>query len=158
MYFNEINRKDLPAIYSTVFRCLLVVLLVFLALFHNHRYSPHKTKSMLVTTIWQGPRPVVTKMPLFRRNSSLLRIFPAPTQEGNLRFLSKRSDRKKLYNFPIKLNHLCRTSRHVWLSSSACDHCCAYQLICIMTISTYTTGARAHFFKVRRCTQIKQLA
>ena len=33
-------------------------------------------------------------------------------------------------------------SRHVWLSSSACDHCCAYQLICIMKISTYTTGAR----------------
>ena len=37
----------------------------------------------------------------------------------------------------------CRTSRHVWLSSSACDLCCAYQLICIMTIRTYTTGARA---------------
>ena len=27
--------------------------------------------------------------------------------------------------------------------------CCAYQLICIMTISTYTTGARAHFFTVQ---------
>ena len=37
----------------------------------------------------------------------------------------------------------CRPSRHVWLSSSACDLCCAYQLICIMTIRTYTTGARA---------------
>ena len=27
--FNEINKKDVPAIYSTVFRCLLVVLLFF---------------------------------------------------------------------------------------------------------------------------------
>ena len=37
--FNGINKKDLPAIYSTVFRCLLVVLLVSLALLHNHCYS-----------------------------------------------------------------------------------------------------------------------
>ena len=85
----------------------------------------------------------------FRRNLSPLQIFSAPTQEGNLFFLSKRSARKKLYNFPIKSSHLCRTSRHVWLSSSACDHCCAYQLICIMTISTYTTGARTPFFTVQ---------
>ena len=82
------------------------------------------------------------KNAVFRRNSSLLQIFSAPIQEGNLFFLSKRSARKKLYISPIKLNHLCRTSRHVWLSSSACDRCCAYQLICIMTISTYTTGAK----------------
>ena len=33
--------------------------------------------------------------------------------------------------------------KHFWLSSSTGDHCCAYQLTCIMTISTYTTGARA---------------
>ena len=75
-------------------------------------------------------------------------FFSAATQEGNLLFPSKRSARKKLYNFPIKLNHLCRTSRHVWLSSSACDRCCAYQLICIMTISTYTTGARAEMTRL----------
>ena len=37
--FNGINKKVLPAIYSTVFRCLLVVLLVSLALLHNHCYS-----------------------------------------------------------------------------------------------------------------------
>ena len=134
--------------YSTVFRCLLVVLRVFLALLHNHCYSPHKANSRLAISIWQGPGPVATKMLSFRRNSSLLQIFSAPTQEGNLLFLSKRSARKKLYNFPIKLNHLCRTSRHIWLSSSVCDRCCAYQLICITTISTYTAGARAHFFTV----------
>ena len=123
----------------------------FLVLLHNHCYcySLHKTKSRLVTWIWEGPGPVATKLQFFRRNSILLQIFSAPTQEGKLLFLSKRTDRKKLYNFPIKLNHLCRTSRHVWLSFSACDRCCAYHLICIMTISTYTTGARAHFFTVQ---------
>ena len=125
---------------------------VFLALLHNHCYSLHKTKSRLVTSIWQGPGPVAIKMPFFRRNSSLLQIFSAPTQEGNLLFLSKRSARKKLYNFPIKLNHMCRTSRHVWISSSVCDHCFAYQLICIMTISTFTTDVRAHFFPVQEPT------
>ena len=108
-----------------------------------------RTKSRLVTSIRQGPGPVATKMPLFPRNSSLLQIFTAPTQEGNL--FSSLRDRleKKLYNFPIKLNHLCRTSRHVWLSSTACDRCRAYQLICIMTISTDTMGARAHFITVQ---------
>ena len=68
--------------------------------------------------------------------------FSAPVQEGNLFFLSWRLVGKKIYNFPIKSSHLCCTSRHVWLSSSTCDHCCAYQLICI---STYTMGARTHF-------------
>ena len=56
--------------------------------------------------------------------------FSSSRQEGNLLFLSGRSDWKKIHNFPIKSSHLCWTSRHVWLSSSACDHCCAYQLIC----------------------------
>ena len=56
--FNEMNKKDLPAMYSTVFRCLLVVLLCFLALLHNHYYSLHKTKSRMVTSIWQGPGPI----------------------------------------------------------------------------------------------------
>ena len=146
---NEMNKKDLPVMYSTVFWCLLVVLLDFLALLHNHCYFLHKTKPRLVISIWQGPGSVATKMLFFRRNLSPLQFFSAPTQHGNLFFLSKRSARKKLYNFPIKSSHLCRTSRHVWLSSSVCDHCCAFQLICIMTISTYTTGDRAHFFAVQ---------
>ena len=39
--FNEMNKKDLPAVYSTVFRCQLVVLLFFfpLALLHKQCYS-----------------------------------------------------------------------------------------------------------------------
>ena len=74
--------------------------------------------------------------------------FSAPAQEENLFFLSGRLAREKIHDLPIKSSHLWRTSRHVWLSSSTCDHCCAYQLICIMTISTYTTGASTRFFTV----------
>ena len=33
------NKKDLPAMYSTAFWCLFVVLLAFLALLFNHCYS-----------------------------------------------------------------------------------------------------------------------
>ena len=87
--------------------------------------------------------PVSTRMQLFSPKFKSTANFSAPAHEGNLFLLSGRSARKEIHNFPIKSSHLCRTSRHVWLSSSACDHCCAYQLICIMTISTYTTGARA---------------
>ena len=54
--------------------------------------------------------------------------FSAPAQERNLFSLSERSPRKKIHNFPIKSSHLCRTSRQVWFSSSACDHCRTYQL------------------------------
>ena len=88
------------------------------------------------------------KCRFFAKIQVCCKFFSAPTQKGNLLFLSKRSSRKRLYNFPIKLNHLCRTSRHVWLSSSACDCCCTYQLICIMTISTYTTGARGEMTRL----------
>ena len=141
-----------------MFRCLLVVWPFFSALLHNHCCSLHKTKSRMVTSIWQGPGPVATKMPLFRRNSSLLQFFSAPTQEGNLLFLSKRSAQKELYNFPIRLSHLCWTSRHVWLSSSSRDRCCAYQLICIMKISTYTTGARTEMTRLLGSCTVKKWA
>ena len=90
-----------------------------------------------------GPGPVATKMQFLSPKFKSAAHFSAPVKEGNLFFLSGRSPRKKIHNFSIKSSQLCRTSRHVWLSSSTCDHCCAYQLICIMTISTYTTGARA---------------
>ena len=115
----------------------------FLALLRNHCYSFHETKWRLVALIWHGPGPVATRVPLFSLKFKSATNFSAPAQEGNLFFLSGRSARKTIHNFPMKSSHLCRTVKHVWLSSSACDHCCTYQLICIMTISTYTTGARA---------------
>ena len=43
-FLNEMNKNDLPAMYSTAFWCLFVVLLFFLALLHNHCYSFHRTK------------------------------------------------------------------------------------------------------------------
>ena len=154
--------------FFTVFWCLFVVLLVFLALLRNRCYSFHRTKWRLnlrgrrkkerggrkarslfsfflipypsrrllrrlwrlVTSIWHGPGPVTTRIPFFSLKFKSAANFSAPAQEGNLLFLSGRSDRKKIHNFPIKSSHLCWTSRHVWLLSSACDHCCAYQLIC----------------------------
>ena len=106
-------------------------------------YSFHRTKLRLVTSICRGPGPVATRMLFFSPKFKSAANFSAPAQEGNLFFLSGRSARKKIHNFPFKSSHLWRTSRHVWLLSSACDHCCGYQLICIITISTYTTGARA---------------
>ena len=117
----------------------------FFGLLRNHCYSFHRTKWRLVTSICRGPGPDATRMPFSSPKFKSTANFSAPAQEGNLFFLSGRSARKKIHNFPIKSSHLCRTSTHVWLSSSACDHCCAYQLICIMTISTYTTGASTTF-------------
>ena len=120
----------------------------FLALLRNCCYSFHRTKWRLVTSICRGPGPVATRMPgFFSPKFKSTANFSAPAQEGNLFFLSGRSARKTIHNFPIKSSHLCRTSRHVWLSSSACDHCRAYQLIWIMTIGTYTTGARAEMIR-----------
>ena len=40
--FNEMNKKDLPAMYSTVFRCLLVVLLFFFWLYCITTVTPLK--------------------------------------------------------------------------------------------------------------------
>ena len=151
-------KKDLPAMYSTAFWYLFLVLLFVLALLRNHCYSFHRTKWRLVTSICRGPGPAATRMPFFSTKFMSTANFSAPAQEGNLFFLSGRSARKKIHNFPIKSSHLCRTSRHVRLSSSACDHCCAYQLFCIMTISTYTTGARAEMTRqIGSCTVKKRL-
>ena len=81
--------------------------------------------------------------------------FSAPAQEGNHFFLSGRSARKKIHNFHIKSSHLCRTSGHVWLSSSACDHCCAYQLIWIMTVSNSGYAIKLKKKTVKRQTDTK---
>ena len=63
------------------------------------------------------------KCVFFRRNSNPLQIFQLqPKKETSSSSMGDRLE-KKIHNFPIKSSHLCRTSRHVWLSSSACDHC-----------------------------------
>ena len=111
-HFNEMNKKDVPAMYSTVFWCLIVVLLIFLALLHNHCYSLHKTKWRLVISI----------RPYFRRNSNPLQFFLAPGQEGNLFFLFGRSAWKTFKISPSN-RAICAGLRGTyWLSSSTCDH------------------------------------
>ena len=87
----------------------------------NRCYSFHRTKWRLVTSICRGPGPVATRMPFFSPKFKSTANFSAAAHEGNLFFLSGRSARKKTHNFPIKSSHLCRTWRHVWLSSCACD-------------------------------------
>ena len=137
------NEKDLTVMYSTVFWYLLVILLVFW-LYCITTVTPfiRRSQGWSLRSGWVLDQSQ-QKCRFFAEIQVCCKFFSVPTQERNLLFLSKRSARKKLYNFPIKLNHLCQTLRHVWRSSSACDGCCAYLLICIMTISTYTTGARA---------------
>ena len=129
--------------YSTAFWCPFVVLLIFW-LYCVTTVTPFIERSEVcslrsVGNLDQSQQECRFFLPKYKSTAN----FSAPAQEENLFFLSGRSARKKIHNFPIKSSHLCRTSRHVWLSSSACDHCRAYQLICIMTIGTYTTGARA---------------
>ena len=82
--FNKMNKKDVPAMYSTVFWCLIVVLLVFMPLLHNHCYSLHETKWRLVISIWQCPGPVATRMPYFRQNSNPLQIVSANCHFGDV--------------------------------------------------------------------------
>ena len=94
-FLNEMNTKDLPAMYSTAFLCLFVVLLIFLALLRNRCYSLHRTKWRLVTSICRGPGPVAKKMPFFSPKFKSAANFSAPAQEGNLFFLSERSAQKK---------------------------------------------------------------
>ena len=131
--------------YSTAFWCLSFYYCVFLALLRNHYYSFHRTKWRMVTSIWRGSGPVATRKPSFFFAEIQIRCkcFSSSPRGKPLLPLWEIGSKRRSIISPIKSSHLCRTSRYVWLSSSACDHCCDYQLICIMTISNYTTGARA---------------
>ena len=64
------SKKDLPAMYSTAFWCLIVVYCFLLPLLRTRCYSFHRTKWRLVTSICRGPGPVATRMPFFCRNSN----------------------------------------------------------------------------------------
>ena len=143
-FLNEMNKKDL-------LQCIPLRFGVWLSftVLHNHCYSFHRTKWRLVTSICRGPGPVATRMPFFHRKSNPLQTFQLQPKRETSSSSPGDQLKKKTNNFTIKLSHLCQTSRHVWLSSSTCDLCCAYQLICIMTISTYTTGASTRFFTVQ---------
>ena len=48
LFLNELNKKDLPAMYSTAFWCLFVVLLFFLAVLRNHKQGGNDTSTSLL--------------------------------------------------------------------------------------------------------------
>ena len=90
------NKKDLPAMYSTAFWCLLfVVLLFFLALLRNHCYSFHRTEVKAGHFDLAGSWTSRTKNPVFSPKFKSAANFSPPAQEGNLFLLSGRSARKK---------------------------------------------------------------
>ena len=93
--------------------CLFVCLFFFWLYCITGCYSLHKTKSRLVTSIWQSSGPVATKMPLFRRNSSLLQIFfffqLQPKRKAS--FSSLRDRFEKSFGLFNTLDFLTRNSR-----------------------------------------------
>ena len=97
--FNEINKKDLPAIYSTVFRCLLSVLLFFfLGLLHNHCYSLHKTYEVKAGHFdLAGSWTSRNKMPLFCRNLQVCCKFFRLQPKRETSFSSLRDRLKKSF-------------------------------------------------------------
>ena len=127
------NKKDLPAMYSTAFWCLIVVY-CFFWLYCVATVTPFIEGWSLrsVGVLDQSQQ----ECRFFRRNSNPLQIFQLrPKRETSSSSLGDQLEKRSIIS-PIKSSHLCPTSKHVWLSSSACDRCCAYQLICIMIIST----------------------
>ena len=144
------NKKDLPAMYSTVFRCPLVVLIFFFGLNCTTTVTPFIRRSQG----WSFRSGRVLdqsqqKCRFFAEIQVCCKCFqPQPKKETSFSSLRDRLEKSIIISWS-NLNHLCRTSSHVWLSSSVCDRCCAYQLICSMTISTCTTGARTHFLTMQ---------
>ena len=112
--------------YSTAFWCLFVVLLFFW-LYCVTAVTPFIERSegwslRSGRVLDQSQQ----KCRFFRRNSNPQQIFQLqPKKETSPSSLGDRLEKKSIIS-PIKSSHLCRTSRHVWLSSSACDHCCAF--------------------------------
>ena len=120
------NKKDLPAMYSTVFWCLIVVYCCCCCCFLPYcvtTVTPFIERSVGVLDQSQQ------ECRFFRLNSNLQQIFQLrPKRKTSFSSLGDQLEKRSIIS-PIKSSHLCRTSRHVWLSSSACNYCCAYQLI-----------------------------
>ena len=125
---------------KTYLQCIPVVFTVFFfflwgggrgrgALLRNHCYSFHRTKWRLVSSIWQGPGPIATRMPFFSPKLKSAATFSAPAQEGNLLFLSGRSTSP--------------TNRAICAGLQGTS---GFRLV---PVTTYTTGARTHFFTLQ---------
>ena len=85
----------------------------------------------------------------FRRNSNPLQTFQLqPKRETSSSSLEDQLEKRSIISPSNRA--ICAGLRGTsGFSSSACDHCCTYQLICFMIITIYTTGASTRFFKVQ---------
>ena len=116
------NTKDLTVMYSTVFWCLFLVLLFFW-LYCITTFTPfiqlfiRRSQGSLVIRCGRVLDQSQQEC-CFRRNSNPLQIFPALAQAGNFFFLSRRSARKKLYNFPFKSGYVVASHANVLRGSS----------------------------------------
>ena len=129
--------------YSTAFWCLFVVLLFFW-LYCVTTVTPFIERSEGWSLRSLGVLDQSHQECRFlRRNSNPLQIFQLrPKRETSSSSLGDRLEKRSIISL---LNRaICAGLRGTsGFPTSACGHSCAYQLICIMTISTYTTGDRA---------------
>ena len=112
-FFSEMNKKDLLAMYSTAFWCLIVVYLLFW-LYCVTTVTPFIERSegwsvRSVRVLDQSQQ----ECHFFCRNSNPLQTFHLQPKRETFSSSLWRSARKKIHNFPMKSSHLCRTSRHI---------------------------------------------
>ena len=140
---NNVNSKlflqwnEYKRLTCDVFHCIFVSVLrltvFFLALLLT-TVTPFKRRSQGSLVILSGRvRDQSQQECCFRRNSNPLQIFSASAQEGILFFLSGRSARKKLYNFPFKSGYVAPTNN---LHFRQGDN---WKLTCFLTICLSTT-------------------
>ena len=144
------NKKDLPAMYSTAFWCLIVVYCFFFWLYCVTTVTPFMERNegwslRSVGVLDQSQQ----ECRFFRRNSNPLQTFQLqPKRETSSSSLEDQLEKRSIISPSNRA--ICAGLRGTsGFSSSACDHCCAYQLICFMIITNYTTGASNRFFTVQ---------
>ena len=127
--------------YSTAFWCLIVVY-CFFWLYCITTVTPFIERSegwslRSVGVLDQSQQ----ECRFFRRNSNPLQIFQLrPKRETSSSSLGDRLEKRSIIS-PLN-RAICAGLRGTsGFRPVPVAHCCAYQLICIMIISTYTTGA-----------------
>ena len=131
-FLNEMNKKVLPAFYSTAFWCLFVVLLFF-CLYCVTAVTPFIERSegwslRSGRVLDQSQQ----KCRFFRRNSNPLQIFQLqPKKETSSSFLGDRLAKKSIISPSNRA--ICAGLRGTsgFRPVPVTTVCCAYQLICI---------------------------
>ena len=121
----------------------------FLALLRNHSYSFHRTKWRLVTSICRGPGPVATRMPFFSPRSNPLQTFQLQLKRETSS--SPLGDRLEKRSIISPLNRaICAGRRGTSGFRPVPVTTVAFtNKFALLTISTYTTGARTHVLTVQ---------